>query len=61
MFVTFPLWIHGAGIYANIGDILMVNVTIYTYHTWILWVMNGHTRILSWDDNINFLGFGDDC
>ena len=24
--------IHGAGIYANIGDILMVNVTIYTIH-----------------------------
>ena len=32
--------IHGAGIYANIGGILMVNVTIYGYiwHTWILWV-----------------------
>ena len=24
--------IHGAGIYANIGGILMVNVTIYTIH-----------------------------
>ena len=28
--------IHGAGIYANIGGILMVNVT-YIWHTWILW------------------------
>ena len=24
--------IHGAGIYANIGGILMVNVTIYSIH-----------------------------
>ena len=24
--------IHGAGIYANIGDMLMVNVTIYSIH-----------------------------
>ena len=33
--------IHGAGIYANIWGILMVNVTIYTIHgyTWILWVI----------------------
>ena len=26
------------GIYANIGDILMVNATIYSIHTWILWL-----------------------
>ena len=32
--------IHGAGIYANIGGILMVNVTIYiAYSTWVRWVM----------------------
>ena len=34
--------IHGAGIYANIVGILMVDVTmyiIYIYHTWILWVL----------------------
>ena len=35
---TYTYWclvahrIHGAGIYANIGGILMVNVTIYTIH-----------------------------
>ena len=27
--------IHGAGIYANIWGILMVNLTIYIYHIYI--------------------------
>ena len=35
------------GIYANIGGILMVNVTIYIYHTWILWVRVSAKR--NWD------------
>ena len=30
LYVTIPWRIHGAGIYANIGGILMVNVTIYS-------------------------------
>ena len=38
------------GIYANIGGILMVNVTIYGIHgSWILWVYNyTHLFIISY-------------
>ena len=42
-----PHRIHGAGIYANIGGILMVNVTIYSIHgSYGLWQML--TDVASW-------------
>ena len=37
---VWPMGSMYAMLYGNIGGILMVNVTIYIYHTWILWVMD---------------------
>ena len=36
--------IHGAGIYANIGGILMVIKCYHIWHTWILWVWKNKTK-----------------
>jgi hypothetical protein len=43
------------GMYANIGGILMVNVTIYIYHTWILWLVDITDKLVGGDWNHGIL------
>ena len=45
--------IHGAGIYANIGDILMGSMLPYIAAPWILWAI-----LRSWSKYLMTGGFG---